>query len=370
MTKPQDISTQRQPRTLLIAVHAPYNPTSTIESYYEEFVNLAHTNAITQYELIKVKLRTIDPAYFFTAGKLDELTAFIKNNTIERVIISEPLAAQQERNLSTLWHADVIDRTALILEIFERGAQSAEGKTQVAIAVLQYKKARLTGRGISMSQQTGFIGTRGPGETAKEKELQHLERLISSLQKELERIEKTRATQRKQRLLHGTPLMCLIGYTNAGKSTILNKLTKSDVLAENKLFATLDTTTRELYINSKKKALISDTVGFIQLLPHTLIEAFKSTLSELQYADLLLQVIDISDLDWKNHIAVVNTILTELQVQNKPMLYIFNKADKILLTENLKRELESYQPYVVISALSKEGIAPLVTFLQNWHPDA
>ncbi len=363
MTRPQDIATHREPATLLIGVHSPYNPTSHIESYYEEFLNLARTNGIDTTHTMFIKLRQVDPGYFFTEGKLNQIMEYCSTHNIELVVISEPLNVQQERNLRGLLHARVIDRTALILEIFERGAHSAEGKIQVTIAVLQYKKSRLAGRGISMSQQAGQIGVRGPGETAKERETRHLENLIIKYKQELERIHRRRETQRKRRVVHRVPLICLIGYTNAGKSTILNALTKSTVLAENKLFATLDTTTRELFVDGKKIGLISDTVGFIQQLPHSLIEAFKSTLAELQYADLLLQVVDISDPNWELHIKVVLSILTELEIE-KPMVYVFNKADK---TAQLPPEIARYDPHVVISALSPKGILQLKDFLSTWQ---
>ena len=367
MTRPQDFITQQKPDILLIGVYAPYNPTSYIESYYEEFLNLARTNGIEPTYTMFIKLRQIDPGYFFTQGKLNEIAEYCSTHGIEAVVVSEPLNVQQERNLSELLRLPVIDRTGLILEIFERGAQSSEGKIQVAIAVLQYRKSRLAGRGIHMSQQAGMIGMRGPGETAKEREARHLENLINKYKQELKVLYQRRETQRKRRVTQRIPHICLIGYTNAGKSTILNALTKSNVLAEDKLFATLDTTTRELYIDSKKVGLISDTVGFIQQLPHTLIEAFKSTLSELQYADLLLHVIDISDPNWQLHIKVVMAILAELEIE-KPMLYVFNKADKA--SEPLPLQLEQYQPHVVISALSPEGITNLKRYLSTWKPSS
>lgn len=364
MTKPQNISTQKQPNTLLIAVYTPYNPTRNVESYYEEFFNLARTNNIATDHVLRIKLRQIDPGYFFTQGKLEQIAEYCSTHAIERIIVSEPLSVQQERNLSEFLHLDVLDRTGLILEIFERGAQSAEGKMQVAIAVLQYKKSRLAGRGIHMSQQLGAIGVRGPGETAKEREARHLENLINKYRQQLAQLHKTRETQRKRRLTHKVPTICLIGYTNAGKSTILNALTKSNVLAENKLFATLDTTTRELYIDNKKIGVISDTVGFIQQLPHNLIEAFKSTLSELEHADLLLHVIDISDPNWESHISVALEILQELEIE-KPMLYIFNKADK--LAGPVPVQVMRYQPHVIMSALDPQGIKTLKDYLRTWH---
>lgn len=365
MTKPTLIDTKVYPNTLIVGIHSPYNYTKNISSYYEEFANLIKSNGIIYTDSLFIKLRTIDPGYFLSTGKLEELADLCRKLEIEEVIISEPLSAQQERNLSRFLKCKVFDRTQLILEIFEKGANSAEGKIQVELAMLQHKKSRLTGHGLHMSQQAGKIGTRGPGETFKEKETQHLERLMSKLRKDLEQLAKTRQTQRKKRLTDNVAHVCLIGYTNAGKSTILNALTHSDVLAEDKLFATLDTTTRELYINKTKIGLISDTVGFIQQLPHNLIEAFKSTLTELQYAHLLLQVVDISDKNFESHILVVNEILEELDVK-KPMLYLFNKSDKIELTQDLLETVEKYQPYVIVNSVNPGGLEPLKEFLVNW----
>jgi GTPase len=363
-----ETDTIQNPKTLLVGIHAPYNHIKNIQSYYDEFISLVKTNGLSYDEAVFIKLRTVDAGYFVTEGKLEDLMDLVKKHEIEEVIFSEPLTPQQERNLSEALKARVFDRTQLILEIFEKGAHSAEGKLQVDIAMLTHRKSRLVGRGIHMSQQPGRIGTRGPGETAKEKETQHLERLMHRLRKELVQLEQTRETQRKRRLESHIPLICLIGYTNAGKSTILNQLTHSTVLAEDKLFATLDTTTRELFIDHKKKALISDTVGFIQQLPHQLINAFKSTLTELQYAHLLLQVVDLSNPNWESHIKVVNQVLKELEI-DKPMLYVFNKIDLLDSLEPLQFALERYQPHVLISSKSKDSIKPLINYLAYWQPE-
>ncbi len=361
-------TTITHPRTLLVGIYAPYNLTKNIQSYYDEFVNLVKSNGIPYESTYFTRLRTMDAGYFLSKGKLEEIATICEKEKIEEVIFSEPLSPQQERNLSELLRCKVYDRTQLILEIFEKGAQSAEGKTQIELALLQHRKSRLAGRGIHMSQQAGRIGTRGPGETQKEREIQHIEHRMVTIKKELHHLEQIRETQRKRRLETGVPQICLIGYTNAGKSTILNALTHSQVLAEHKLFATLDTTTRELYIDHKKKGLISDTVGFIQQLPHNLIEAFKSTLTELQYAHLLLQVVDIADPNWQAHIQVVMGVLKELDV-DKPMLYVFNKADLVNIDELPQQALQKYQPHVFTSALSKDGLEPLIEYLRTWQPD-
>ncbi len=365
--KKQATSTSVYPKTLLLGVHTPANHSINKDSYFEEFHNLALTNGITNSVELNIKIREVDPGYFLTKGKRDEIKSFCEEHDIEQVVLSESLSARQVGNLSELLDCIVFDRTELILEIFEKSAHTAEGKLQVAIAQLLHKKSRLAGRGIHFGQQSGSIGVRGGfGETAKEKEKQHIELSVVQLKKHLKKMHRARETQRKQRLNSKELLFCLIGYTNAGKSTILNTLTNSSVLAEDKLFATLDTTTRSLFLNGIKKGLISDTVGFIQQLPTRLIEAFKSTLSELHYADLLLHVIDVSDSAWQNHIRVVHDILDDLRVTT-PMVYIFNKADKIDTTL-LAGGLEKYEPHVIVSSLSKGGLNPLIEYLANWQP--
>ncbi len=357
------------PKVLLIGVKAPYHSFTNIDSYIDEFVNLVKSSGTHYQEMVVFKLRDIDNSYFFTKGKLEELQKLCTELEVDEVIISETLTPQQERNLTDALHCKVFDRTRLILDIFEKAAHSAEGKAQVEIAKLQYLKTRLTGKGIDLSQQSGGIGVNaGPGETLKQRETRHIELLILRLRRQIERIRKTREEQRKRRIINKMPQLCLIGYTNAGKSTILNALTKSSVLAEDKLFATLDTTTRELYIHGQKKGLISDTVGFIQQLPPKLIEAFKSTLDELHFADLLVQVIDASDENWETHIEVVRKILSDLKIE-KDMLYVFNKIDKVTDLSTITPFLFRYEPHVLVSATSKEGLEPLRNFIDSWSQE-
>lgn len=367
MTKNSESTAYRGPKTLIIGICSPTNYTKDIQSYYDEFVNLVKSNGIEFHEARFIKLRAIDPAYYITKGKLDELVAYCAKEGIEEVIVSEPLKVMQERNLSKILQCRVFDRTQLILEIFEKGADSAEGKIQIALAMLQHRKSRLVGAGITMSQQHGSIGQRGPGETQKENEIHHIDHLMEKLRRDLKKLAQIRETQRKQRLSANVPHVCLIGYTNAGKSSILNALTHSGVLAEDKLFATLDTTTRELFIDGKKKGVISDTVGFIQQLPHNLVEAFKSTLTELQYAHLLLNVVDAADANWEHHVKVVHEILEELGV-DKPLLYVFNKIDKVKNYELFEQAIQKYQPHVCISTYTENGMTPLVDFLRTWKP--
>lgn len=370
MAKRETVSTASQKKTLLIGVHAPYNKTDDIQAYYDEFINLAASYGITNYININIKLRTIDPGYFFTKGKLTEIKAIFDDGAFDDIFISDMLSAQQERNLNDMFDCPILDRTRLILAIFEKSAKTAEGKLQVEIATLEFAKTRVTGHGVHLDQQAGSIGVRsGPGETMKEATLRHLNHSILILKKHIEKLNKARATQRKQRLNQHIPQLCLIGYTNAGKSSILNALTNSNVLAKDQLFATLDTTTRQLIINGKKIGLLSDTVGFIQQLPHQLIASFKSTLAELSYASLLLVVIDISDNNWKSHIDVVLQTLDELNVE-KEILFVFNKIDKLT-----KKELEQrlsdfgfFSPYVAVSCTKEAGLAPLKKYLEKWKP--
>jgi GTPase len=364
MAKNQNAVTGNDVKVLLIAVQAPDNHMQDIQSYYDEFVSLAQTLGVVDYEIIHIKLRSFDNKYFFTQGKLEEIKVAFDQSGATEIIISEQLNGQQERNLQDYLDCRIFDRTRLILSIFEKTATTAEGKLQVEIAKLALLKTRLAGHGIHLEQQAGSIGVKGPGETLKEETNRHLERLTLTAKRKIVQLEKTRETQRKQRLNHELLQFCLIGYTNSGKSTILNMLTNSDVLAENKLFATLDTATRQLFVNHKKVGLISDTVGFIQNLPHQLINAFKSTLAELQYADLLLHVVDISNTNWKSQMNVVFATLKELKVK-KDMLIVFNKAD-LVTPEDLEIRLQSFDvpvPYVIVNALSKEGLETLTNYI-------
>jgi len=365
MAKAQHIETSTHPTALIVGVEAPYNRTPNISAYYDEFLNLLRTSNIKYEQAVFMKLREISHKTFFTTGKLEEIRELCKKHSVEDVYLSEPITSLQAKNIEDYLDCNIIDRTDLILDIFRKAAHTAEGQAQVGIAALEHAKTRLTGKGIHLSQQRGGIGIKGgAGEKLKEKEIRYIDSLIRKLKKQLEQLQKTRDTQRKRRQTMQVPQICLIGYTNAGKSTILNLLTKAEVLAEDKLFATLDTTTRELYIEGKKKGVLSDTVGFIQYLPHKLVDAFKSTLSELKHADLLLEVIDSSDPDWHTHINVVQEILEELEVE-KPILYIFNKIDK--LTEEqlsqLKKMVQEYNPHILVSAKTKAGIKPLITYL-------
>lgn len=355
------------PKYLLIGVQSPSNHTQDIDSYFQEFISLAKSAGVVEYEFISLKLREIDPKYYFTKGKLQELIDLKNSVQPYEIIVSEQLSPQQERHLKDAFECEVADRTGLILHIFEINAASSEGKTQVEIARLEFQKTRLAGHGLHLAQQAGQIGVKGPGETLKEQTTRFIEDNILKLKRRLAKLQVARDTQRKQRMNNHTLQISLVGYTNAGKSTILNTLTNSDVLAQDKLFVTLDTTTRQLFVDHTKIGVLADTVGFVQNLPHQLIQAFKSTLSELKYADLLLHVVDISNNNWRSHISVVIATLEEIGVQ-KDVVFVFNKADK-LEQEELDGRLASfglYAPYVVVNSLQKDTITPLAQYISTW----
>lgn len=354
-------------KTLIVAIQAPYNKIKPIEIYLNEFEQLINTLGLKYADKLDMKLRNIDKANFFTKGKLQELKKYCDDNGIEEIVISEILTPLQERNLEEVLDCTVWDREKLILEIFKNSAHSAEGKIQVDMAEIEFMKTRLSGKGVELAQQEGIVGSKGPGETSKEVLKRHLAEKYRRAKKQLDSMKKSREVQRKKRLSAHIPLISLVGYTNAGKSSLLNILTHSHVEVEDKLFATLDTTTRELFIDHKKIGLVSDTVGFITNLPHHLIEAFKSTLDELKYSNLLLHVIDISNPIWKNQIEVVNETLEELDVHKKA-LFVFNKTDRLSEKEldELKEETKRFQPQVFINTKTKEGLTPLLNFLKKY----
>jgi GTP-binding protein HflX len=353
-------------RTLALCVFTP-DLRHNHEYFHEEFLSLVKTAGIDPIHSTSMKLRSIDPPTFFTKGKLEELIDLCKEQKATDVVISTHLSPLQERNLQEMLGIRIFDRSQLILEIFHQAAHSAEGKIQVEMAYLELLKTRLAGRGKEMAQQEGFVGSRGPGETEKEVLRRYYAGKLKQSRKRLEQLAQARATQRKKRLSSNVPLVSLVGYTNAGKSSLLNLLTNGKVLAEDKLFATLDTTTKELYLGPEKKALLSDTVGFISNLPHQLIEAFRSTLDELRYAGLLLHVVDISNPAWHEHVMVVKETLSELGIKT-PMLYVMNKSDKLddEAREALASQLETYDPHVIVHTTEKDGAQNLVEYLKKW----
>ena len=269
-----------------------------------------------------------DPRTFIGEGKAAEVKELVGAMGADMVVVENPLSPSQQRVLSEELGVQVLDRAALILDIFAQRARTREGRLQVELAQYQYLLPRLLGMWTHLERQEGAIGTRGPGETQLETDRRHIRRKIQKLREELEQVRRVRATQRTRREKNEVPVVAIVGYTNAGKSTLLNRLTGADIPANNRLFDTLDTTTRTLEISDTCTVLLSDTVGFIRKLPHHLVEAFKATLEELSYADLLLHVIDASNPLWREQAAVVEQLIVELGAEQTPRIDVFNKCDK------------------------------------------
>ncbi len=304
-----------------------------------------------------------DPRTCIGSGKVAEVAELCKNNGIGLVVFDCELSPSQIRNLEDDIGDDVrvIDRSMLILDIFARHAASREGKLQVQLAQLKYTIPRLTGKGAELSRLGGGIGTRGPGESKLERDKRHVKRQIDALEAEIRELEQTRIVKRKQREKSGIPKMAIAGYTNAGKSTLLNRLTDAGILAEDKLFATLDPTTRKFTLPDGMDVLLTDTVGFIRNLPHHLISAFRSTLDEVACADFLLILMDASDPEFLSQLEVTEKLLTELGADGKPTLYVMNKID--LCVQAMLPFLPQQKKVVQISARTGEGIDRLTEAL-------
>lgn len=272
---------------------------------------------------------TPDARTFIGQGKAEEVRMLIEATESNMAIFDNALSPSQIRVLEELLGVTVLDRSALILDIFAQRAKTAEGRLQVELAQYKYLLPRLSGMGVSLSRQGGGIGTRGPGETQLETDRRHIRTRISRLEEELEQVRQVRAVQRRQRTKNSVPVVALVGYTNAGKSTLLNRLTGAGIPANNRLFDTLDTTSRQLSVNETLDVILSDTVGFIAKLPHHLVEAFRATLEELEYADLLIHVIDAADPEREAHIAVVDKLVAQLAKADTPVIQCYNKADLV-----------------------------------------
>ena len=353
-------------RVITVSVY-PQGGIQEAERSLAELERLVDTAGGVVFATVTQAKNSPDVATCVGEGKLNELAELCKNNSINKIVFDCELTPAQIKNIENATDADVIDRSMLILDIFALHATSAEGKIQVELAQLKYTAPRLMGKGKDMSRLGGGIGTRGPGESKLEIDRRRLSARIAFLQNELKELEKNRLTMRAQRDRSGLIKACIAGYTNAGKSTLLNLLTGAGILAEDKLFATLDPTTRKYQLPSGIEMLITDTVGFIRKLPHHLIHAFRSTLDETVYCDFLIIVVDASDDECLEQMAVTESILENLEVGDKPRLYIFNKADKCsperLYDLRLFRGAQSR--VVTLCAKTGEGIDELIEQLEH-----
>ncbi len=326
------------------------------EASIDELEELAYTAGAEVVGKVIQKKEAPEKATFVGVGKLAEIIAFCQTNDVDILIFDSELSPSQQRNLEKLTNVRVIDRTMLILDIFAMRARTSEGKLQVELAQLKYQLPRLAGQGTSLSRLGGGIGTRGPGETKLESDKRHIRRRIQKLQEELEHLEKRRNQMRKRREKDGVQTVAIVGYTNAGKSTLMNALTDAGVLAENKLFATLDPTSRGLTLPDGRQVMLVDTVGLIRRLPHKLVEAFKSTLEEAAQATVILNVCDASDEHSAEHLEVTKNLLEELGCAGKPVISVMNKCD---LVGDIY-SMPTFGKTVMISALEGRGFDELL----------
>jgi GTP-binding protein HflX len=354
-----------QERALLIGLEQEGVSKWDLRDSMDELRELANSAGAEVVNTVTQKLSKPTAPYYIGRGKAELIKASFKDQQITSVIFDDELSPAQGRNLENLLSRKVLDRTQLILDIFAQRARSREGRLQIELAQLQYLLPRLTRMWHHLSRQTGGIGTRGPGETQLEVDRRRVQDRIARLERELEGVRKVRLVQRQGRKRHQWPVAAVIGYTNAGKSTLLNLLTGADVVAENRLFATLDPTTRSLILPNKQRLLLTDTVGFLRKLPHTLIESFKATLEEVGEADLLIHVVDLSHPRVDEHIEAVDQVTKELGAFGKQTLVVFNQIDLLESREIIEVYKQRFPGSVAISARTGEGVAGLVQALQD-----
>src|SRR5688500_2938322 len=342
--KNKSLNEAQKERAILIGVIQPPNTEEKIIEYLDALDFLVQTAGAGEVKRFMQKMQKPDSKTFIGSGKVEEIKQYIDSHDINLAIFDDDLTGKQTNILEEEWKVKIVDRTSLILDIFAGRAQTAQARTQVELAQLQYLLPRLRGLWSHLERQRGGIGMRGPGEQEIETDRRIVRDKISHLKKKLEKIDQQNVTQRKNRgeLIR----VSLIGYTNVGKSTLMNLLSKSDVFAENKLFATLDTTVRKVVFGTMP-FLLSDTVGFIRKLPHHLVESFKSTLDEVREADILLHVVDISHPQYEDHIHAVHETLREIKIEEKPTIMVLNKIDLYrkmhyddLLEDNIKEQIE------------------------------
>jgi len=352
-------------RALLIGLEKQGVSKWDLQDSLEELAELANSAGAEVVDTVTQKLQKPTAPYYIGKGKAEAIKHSFQDREITSVIFDDELSPAQGRNLENLLARKVLDRTQLILDIFAQRARSREGRLQIELAQLQYLLPRLTRMWDHLSRQTGGIGTRGPGETQLEVDRRRVQERIARLERELEAVRKTRAVQRQGRKRHQWPVAAVVGYTNAGKSTLLNLLTGAAVVAENRLFATLDPTTRSFVLPNKQRVLLTDTVGFLRKLPHTLIESFKATLEEVSEADLLIHIVDLSHPRVDDQMEAVEGVIKELDAFGKQTLIVFNKIDKLQNRELAETYVKRFPGSVAISARTGEGLNQLVQALQD-----
>lgn len=337
----------------------------TVNDSLEELKQLADTAGATVIKKFIQKRSKPDPAFFIGRGKVQELALYAQQENIDLCIFDDELSPAQQRNIESVMGIRILDRTALILDIFAQRARTNEGKLQVELAQLQYTLPRIMGKGLMLSRLGGGIGTRGPGETKLEVDRRRIRDRIAFIKDQIEKVKAVRSLHRSKRKKNNVFEVSLVGYTNAGKSTLLNTLTNSDIYAKDQLFATLDPTTRQLTLPNKQEIIITDTVGFIQRLPHQLIAAFRSTLEVVTEADLLVHVIDVSHELYKEQAAAVHEVLKEIGAETKPVITVYNKIDKLPPDSKLTDRLALEEDTVCISAAKKLNLETLQQMIET-----
>ncbi len=352
----------RQERAVLVGLNADcfqQEQTATDETLEELEALLETAGGFCTAKLLQNR-HAPDPHSFIGQGKAQEVRMLVEATGSNMVVFDNELSPGNIRALEEIIGVTVLDRSALILDIFAQRAKTKEGRLQVELAQYQYLLPRLSGMGASLSRQGGGIGTRGPGETKLESDRRHIRERISRLHSELEQVRQVRSVQRERRMKNSVPVVAIVGYTNAGKSTLLNRLTGAGISANNRLFDTLDTTSRQLTVSDNLDVILTDTVGFIAKLPHHLVDAFRATLEELEYADLLLHVIDASDENRQEHMAVVDRLICQLAKPGTPVLQCYNKADLADITD-----IPVGKDIVAVSAANGTGMEALLAAIEK-----